>query len=240
MFDAVLLTRYSASLEFLRLVTPPTGGGKSIIDRCMTDEHLLQSTLLEDIPDEHRPDDEWIAARLKVDNEFRTRMAASLQRKFKRKLKGGIGTGYSPSDEVWCHYRPTEEELQKWIEVEGRGEKRIDEDHAMHGGRNDTDKTSDKGGKDGNENKPFRFSLSDAEKERTPRSKTDLNEEQRLEGLQDRALKMEKDGSRDDGDAQSPTYASPVAAADGSESNDAPAQTWLGLKSDLRDGPQQD
>ncbi|KAH7394455.1 platelet-activating factor acetylhydrolase, isoform II-domain-containing protein [Pyrenochaeta sp. MPI-SDFR-AT-0127] len=134
----------STSLEFLRLVTPSTGGGKSIIDRCMTDESILQTPLLDEIPDDHRPDDEWIAARLRVDHEFRRRMAAGLQRKFKRNFQGGMGTGYTTADEMWCHYKPTDEELTKWIEEEDRGEKRIDEDGAIQGRGNEHAKHEDK------------------------------------------------------------------------------------------------
>ena len=57
-------------------------------------------------------------------------MAASLQRKFKRNFQGGMGTGYTTSDEMWCFYKPSDEALQHWINEEGRGEKRIDEDRA--------------------------------------------------------------------------------------------------------------
>lgn len=106
---------------------PDSGGGKTIIDQCMTDECILQTDLLDEIPSEHRPDDEWIAARLRVKHEFRKRVAAGLQRKVKRKFWGGMGTGYTTSDEVWCHYKPTENQLRRWIEQEHKGETRIDE-----------------------------------------------------------------------------------------------------------------
>lgn len=122
----------STSLEFLRLVAPDAGAGKSMINRCMTDEGLLQTELLEEVPNEHRPTDQWIAARLKVPHEFRTRLTAGVQRKFKRSKKGGMT--YSTGDEMWMHFKPTEEELKRWIKEEDRGEERIDSDHATKSG----------------------------------------------------------------------------------------------------------
>lgn len=101
--------RSSASLEFLRDVTE--GAGKSIIQRCLTDENLLQTELIGDVPDEHRPDDEFIAARLKIPHEARTRMAAKAQRKIKRTKAHGF---YSTGDEIWMHCRPDGEELRNW------------------------------------------------------------------------------------------------------------------------------
>ncbi|KAF1355950.1 hypothetical protein EJ07DRAFT_157938 [Lizonia empirigonia] len=101
----------STSLEFLRLVAPDAGAGKSMINRCMTGEGLLQTELLEEVPNEHRPTDQWIAARLKVPHEFRTRLTAGVQRKFKRNKKGGMT--YNTGDEMWMHFKPTEEELKQ-------------------------------------------------------------------------------------------------------------------------------
>lgn len=100
---------YSASLEFLREVTE--GAGKTIIQRCLTDEKLLEAQPLEQIPDENKPDDEWIAARLKIRHEFRTRLVAHAQRKFKRAKKHGF---YHPGDEVWVHCKPDKDFLNNW------------------------------------------------------------------------------------------------------------------------------
>lgn len=71
----------------------------------------MQSQPLEQIPDEHKPNDEWIAARLKIKHEFRTRLVTGVQRKMKRRLKNGSRT---PGDEVWMHLKPDAEELRKW------------------------------------------------------------------------------------------------------------------------------
>jgi platelet-activating factor acetylhydrolase len=128
-------------------VTPASGSGKAIIDRCMTDESILQTELLKEMPNDHRPDDQWIAARLRVDHEFKKRMVAGVQRKVKRNFQGGMGTGYTTSDEVWSHFKPTEEQLEKWINEEHRGETRIDEKSAMEGNPGDaTDDSADSSG----------------------------------------------------------------------------------------------
>jgi platelet-activating factor acetylhydrolase len=119
----------SASLEFLRLVAPDAGAGKSMINRCMTDEGLLETELLEEVPNEHRPTDQWIAARLKVPHEFRTRLTAGMQRRFKRNVKEK--TVYSTGDEMWMHFKPTVTEFERWVKEEDRGEERIDSEHAI-------------------------------------------------------------------------------------------------------------
>lgn len=99
----------SASLEFLREVT--SGAGKSIIKRCLLNEKLLHTEPLEQMPDDHKPNDEWIAARLKIKHEFRTRMAAGVQRKLKRQTKNGA---HNAGDELWMHVKPALEELREW------------------------------------------------------------------------------------------------------------------------------
>ncbi|KAJ8108489.1 hypothetical protein OPT61_g8139 [Boeremia exigua] len=116
----------SASLEFLRLVAPDAGAGKSLIDRSMTDEGLLKTDLIEEVPTENRPTDQWIAARLKVPHEFRTRLTAGVQRRFKKNDKGQ--PVYSTKDEVWMHFKPTAEEIDDWISVE---EDRLDSGHTV-------------------------------------------------------------------------------------------------------------
>jgi platelet-activating factor acetylhydrolase len=126
----------SASLEFLRLVAPDAGAGKALINRSMTDEDLLNTELLEELPTEHRPTDQWIAARLKVPHEFRTRLTTGMMRRFKKNAKGE--PLYSTGDEVWMHFKPTEEELDKWIELEGRGDARIDSEDATKSGVEDS------------------------------------------------------------------------------------------------------
>lgn len=99
----------SASLEFLRDVTE--GAGKCIIQRCLTDDELLQAEPLDQVPEENKPEDAYIATRLKVRNNFRTRLATRVQRKVKRAKAHGL---YNKGDEMWIHCRPNPDELQNW------------------------------------------------------------------------------------------------------------------------------
>ncbi|KAH4189334.1 hypothetical protein HBH42_142470 [Parastagonospora nodorum] len=218
----------SASLEFLRLVTPESGGGKAIINRCLTDEKILQTELPEELPNEHRPDDQWIAARLQIDHEFRKRVFAGLQRKFKRNFQGGMGTGYTTSDEVWCHFKPTKEQLEKWVNKEGRGDKRIDEQSAVKG---DVDILND----------------SDGDRSRTT-ALSDADEDERVDEIEAKtapqsskhtvsrnhedSTKTSQGENSDDAADSARAY---IPAED--RSYNAPPDTWLGMVPSLRDGP---
>ncbi|KAL1795054.1 hypothetical protein ACET3X_006870 [Alternaria dauci] len=223
----------STSLEFLRLVTPDSGGGKSIISRCMTNEKILETPLMEDIPNEHRPTDEWIAARLRVDNEFRKRLAAGLQRKFRRNFQGGMGTGYTTSDEMWCFHKPSDEDLQKWVNAEDRGEKRIDEDRATaptEESQNSDHTVADALGS-------ASHTRSDSE---TSGSTLRSNDEGDVKHgpsyrtgheVRDRYDDAEKTTSGKSGGVEK-------SAATG-QGEDAPSSNWLGVLPKLRDGPGQ-
>jgi platelet-activating factor acetylhydrolase len=123
----------------------------------MTDESLLATDLLQEIPDEHRPTDQWIAAKLRVDHEFRTRVAAGMQRKFKRNLKGQ--RSYSTEEEVWMHFKPDTEKLENWINEEGRGEERVGNEDTVEGNNSGHSKGKDAASSD--------ISLSKAEKDAT-------------------------------------------------------------------------
>lgn len=208
----------------------------------MTDESILRTEILEDIPDDHRPDDEWIAAKLRVDHEFKRRMGASIQRKFKRNFQGGMGTGYTTSDEVWCHYKPTEEQLEKWIKVEERGETRIDEQAATEGDGGDAvvhtgeDSCSKEVG-----DSDQTTSLSDADQERwrddsEGRAGVACNGESQHDHT---AAQSSASHSRKRDGAAGHTQANVSAATADDTSNDAPTDTWLGIFPALRDGPQQ-
>ncbi|KAH8723190.1 platelet-activating factor acetylhydrolase, isoform II-domain-containing protein [Phaeosphaeriaceae sp. PMI808] len=230
----------SASLEFLRLVIPRSGSGKTIIDRCMADEAILETEMLDEVPNDNRPDDEWIAARLQVDHEFKRRVAAGVQRKFKRNFQGGMGTGYTTSDEVWCHFKPTQEQLDKWINEEENGENRIDEQSVMDGEGEDVVKStsSDSGlgqisSKDGEANL-----LSDDDEEQQGN-----NGEKKMGSPGDEnTLKTHLEGgleTRQNGNARRSDGPNVSAAAGRGTTNDAPLDTWLGVLPALRDGPQQ-
>ncbi|KAE8855572.1 hypothetical protein PTNB73_09858 [Pyrenophora teres f. teres] len=215
----------STSLEFLKLVTPESGGGKSLINRCMTNENILETPLLEEIPEEHRPDDQWIAARLRVDNEFRKRIAASIQRKFKRNFQGGMGTGYTTSDEMWCFYKPSDEALKHWINEEERGEKRIDEDRATASneerhGSNHT--PADNAEKDG----------STLQSEDDGSSKDTCSSQTQNQGSSGPVRDRYDDDEKKDVDSDK------TSAAMGPD-DEAPANTWMGVIPALRHGPGQ-
>jgi platelet-activating factor acetylhydrolase len=209
----------------------------------MTDESILRTELLKEMPDEHRPDDEWIAAKLRVDHEFKKRMLAGVQRKVKRNFQGGMGTGYTTSDEVWAHFKPTEEQLEKWINEEGRGEERIDEQAALDGHPGDTENAmrnsvgmESDGTRDGETT-----SLCDADEELRlddKEGKTTLRSDgTTLQSQQDASSTTLQDKGRDS--TMGPERTNVSAAAAGDASNDAPPDTWLGMLPALRDGPQQ-
>lgn len=233
----------SASLEFLRLIMPHYGGGRTILDRCMTNEAILHTELLESMPDENRPDDHFIAAKLKVKHEFRKRVASGYRRRMERHRRANAEASYSVSDEVWSHYKPTEEQLKEWMANEQSRENFSDENFAMKGSPEDTvnntarsSDTSDDSTGDDN-----RLSLSDADEEQ----RVDDSEARTMSGSGDMgpgrpkessSTKFQDDAQQDTGQARHTNNAS--AAAE-SGSKDAPPDTWLGIVPALRDGPQQ-
>lgn len=233
----------SASLEFLRLVMPKYGGGRTILDRCMTNEAILQTELLDELPDENRPVDEYIAAKLKVKHEFSKRISSGYRRKMKRHRQASEEVEYSTSDEVWSHYKPTEEQLKKWIADEESREQHVDE---ISGSKGDPEDTAiytmvASGASNGSSGDDNRLSLSDADEEQ----RIDDSETSTLSGSDDMdpgrpqersSTKLQDDAQQDIGRTMHAKNAS--AAADGG-SNHAPPDTWLGIVPALRDGPQQ-
>jgi platelet-activating factor acetylhydrolase len=224
-------------------VTPSSGSGKAIIDRCMTDESILETEILQELPDDHRPDDEWIAAKLRVDHEFKKRMAAGVQRKFKRNFQGGMGTGYTTSDEVWCHFKPTEEQLDNWINTENRGENRIDEQAAMRGDQGDAANDAADVSHMGNDGiqADKTTSLNDADEEQRHKDVSAVTASRNDEGgqgaHQNHLSKTSEDKTSENVTGARPTNVSADTAGDAS--NGAPQDTWLGMLPALRDGPQQ-
>jgi len=210
----------------------------------MTDESILRTELIDEIPDDHRPNDEWIAARLRVDHEFRKRVAAGLQRKFKRNLQGGMGTGYTTSDEVWSHFKPTEEQLDKWINEENRGATRIDEQDAMKGDAEDI--TNDAGEQDdtnvtsNNDETTLSSNAGPGQVGAMTQEKESHSDHSTLHDQHDTSVSTLQDEERG-GTADDTTKASVAApnANDAVTSPVAPPHTWLGVIPALRDGPQQ-
>jgi platelet-activating factor acetylhydrolase len=104
----------NASLEFLKQVLPAdlTGGFRSF-----DNEGILQSDLspLEQIPSTqlHRPDDKWVAARLKIRHEWAYRISPKLFRRLKRAKAQREGKADDTGNEVWLHSRPDEELVEE-------------------------------------------------------------------------------------------------------------------------------
>jgi platelet-activating factor acetylhydrolase len=104
----------NASLEFLKQVMPHdlTGGFRSF-----DNENILQSDLspLEQIPSSqlHRPNDKWVAARLKIRHEWAYRMSPKLFRKLKRAKAQHEGKEDDTGNEVWLHSKPDDELVEE-------------------------------------------------------------------------------------------------------------------------------
>lgn len=111
-----------ASLEFLEATLPP----EQTKFRTWSNERLLCTREPVSDPDEaiktdHAPDDKWVAVRLKIPNEFSTRIR-SLWNRFRRAIlcmvrddvseteRGSVDS--SVSQEIWMHFSPAECDVQ--------------------------------------------------------------------------------------------------------------------------------
>ncbi|KAK2014983.1 hypothetical protein LZ32DRAFT_616572 [Colletotrichum eremochloae] len=107
---AIYLT-ISPSLEFLKITLPPEHTKYSM----WVDEKILKTTEppsapLDAVTHDHRPDDRWIAVRLKVDNEATLRLKSWFRHKRRVLLRKGQGSGmpsrlidWGEGNEVWMH-----------------------------------------------------------------------------------------------------------------------------------------
>ncbi|KAI1464144.1 platelet-activating factor acetylhydrolase, isoform II-domain-containing protein [Daldinia caldariorum] len=113
----------NSSLEFLTRVLPlELTAGNSWID-----EGILRTKVLvaDELPHEHRPDSKWMASRLRIPNELRTRTSNWFRRKAKASavatdIKGKplIGLVNFPlGSEVWMHFSPDGEQRQDPIRL---------------------------------------------------------------------------------------------------------------------------
>lgn len=108
---AMYLTVHSA-LEFLKVTLPPHQTG---FTAAWADEQLLTRADSETkVLSDHRPDDKWVAARLKIPDEFSLRLRSRLWWKNKdaavpldasgRRMRGLMNWGVG--NEIWCHQSP--------------------------------------------------------------------------------------------------------------------------------------
>ena len=103
----------NASLEFLRKILPP----EQLVGTNSVEEGLLETKPqdADDLPQEHKPNPKWIAARLKIPHEFRFRTIERLHRskasEVAKDAKGKplVGVKKFPlGDEIWMHCSPVE------------------------------------------------------------------------------------------------------------------------------------
>jgi len=107
----------NASLEFLSHVLPPE---LAQVNRAYKNENLLESELspLDRIPSTQllRPDDDWIAARLKIKHEWVYRTSPKLFRKLQRRKFEKQGRSTEVGGEVWLHVKPTHAAIEQYLE----------------------------------------------------------------------------------------------------------------------------
>ncbi|KAH6657719.1 platelet-activating factor acetylhydrolase [Truncatella angustata] len=113
---AVLLTTNS-SLEFLKKVLPSEQtSGSSWVDEGILETKSL--SLTDSLPSDNKPAEKWMAARLRIPNEFRLRIMSWFRRTPKTKVptdaSGKPLTGlvtHPLGDEVWMHVNPSGEAI---------------------------------------------------------------------------------------------------------------------------------
>ena len=119
----------NASLEYLRMICPQQTAD---IAYAFPDEGLLVEdvNLLDQIPTAqlHKPHEKYTAARLKIDNEWKWRLAPRLKRRTGKKER--LGEKGCPKDEVWVHTKPDEEDVRRYHEKRPDA-RRLDERKAV-------------------------------------------------------------------------------------------------------------
>jgi len=114
----------NASLEFLKQVMPAQ---ISAMNRG-TNEHLLEVSTLDKLPEEHKPQQKYTAIRLRIPHELRIRLTPSWVRRYTRNKRRKVEkmlpkdpTGHllegledlEVGEEIWMHVAPTKEELAR-------------------------------------------------------------------------------------------------------------------------------
>lgn len=104
-------------LEFLRFTLPAQQ--RSRFETAWPNEHLLELPITDkEIPFDHRPDDRWIAARLKIEREFSLRLSYWVRWRRRRRARrqarktipmstaAPLGGLIDWDSEIWMHVRP--------------------------------------------------------------------------------------------------------------------------------------
>ncbi len=115
----------NASLEFLKQVMPAR---MSAMNRG-TNEHLLETSTLDNLPEEHRPPEKYTAMRLYIPHEMMIRVTPRWLRRLVRDRKEKAKNLSRPRDpngkildgleevevgqEIWMHVAPTKEEMKR-------------------------------------------------------------------------------------------------------------------------------
>ncbi|KAK4157825.1 platelet-activating factor acetylhydrolase, isoform II-domain-containing protein [Chaetomidium leptoderma] len=108
---AIYLT-VSSALEFLKLTLPRT---QTRFAEAWADERLLGNTDSETkVVSDHRPDDKWVAARLKIPNEFSMRLRSMFG------WNAVLGDNQGAGNEIWCHQSPDRNSVEGYLRRKGR------------------------------------------------------------------------------------------------------------------------
>lgn len=123
------------TLEFLKIVLPQAQTSSYNTRNWVGDGFLKKSQPDSQVSVEHRPDEKWTAARLKIDNEFQVRLnnwwAKSRRRNRRNAEAGNIRQGakgsrfsglktWGPGEEVWVHICPDKEDVDKCLKHTGK------------------------------------------------------------------------------------------------------------------------
>jgi platelet-activating factor acetylhydrolase len=95
-----------ATLEFLKLVMK---GRTSIIERTLKAKGILAVPVLPEMPTDHKPSGKWIAMRLHIPHEFKSRILPNL-----RKVNMAVNGERSPDQEIWMHISSTLGDVHPW------------------------------------------------------------------------------------------------------------------------------
>jgi platelet-activating factor acetylhydrolase len=114
---AISLTVHLA-LEFLKLTLPRS---QTRLSKAWPGEQLLGIADSEtEVPSDHRPDDKWIAARLKIPNEFSVRLRSMLEWNASARWPKGMGSQGGVGSEIWCHQSPDRGSVERYMRRNGR------------------------------------------------------------------------------------------------------------------------